>query len=132
MEPAVLDECNTSMTCVQDESFGPVITVEVFEDEADAIRLGNDTIYGLSGAVWTGDPSRAQRVARALRHGTIWINDYGPYRPEAEWGGFKASGIGRELGPSGLHEYLEAKHIWTNLKPARSGWFPDSAAGAKA
>lgn len=132
LEPAVLDECNTAMTCVQDESFGPVITVEVFEDEADAIRLGNDTIYGLSGAVWTGDPSRAQRVARALRHGTIWINDYGPYRPEAEWGGFKASGIGRELGPSGLHEYLEAKHIWTNLKPARSGWFPDSAAGAKA
>ena len=130
LEPAVLDGCNTSMTCVQDESFGPVITVEVFDDEAEAIRLGNDTIYGLSGAVWTSDPNRAQRVARALRHGTIWVNDYGPYRPEAEWGGFKASGIGRELGPSGLHEYLEAKHIWTNLKPGRSSWFSESATGA--
>ncbi len=132
LEPAVLDECDTSMACVQDESFGPVITVEVFDDEAEAIRLGNDTIYGLSGAVWTGDAVRAQRVARALRHGTIWINDYGPYRPEAEWGGFKASGVGRELGPSGLHEYLETKHIWTNLRPARSGWFPESAVRAGA
>lgn len=132
LEPAVLDECNTSMTCVQDESFGPVMTVEVFDDEIEAIRLGNDTIYGLSGAVWTNDPVRAQRVARSLRHGTVWINDYGPYRPEAEWGGFKASGIGRELGPSGLHEYLEAKHIWTNLRPARSGWFPEPAAGVQA
>jgi len=129
LEPAVLDGCNTSMRCVQDESFGPVITVEVFDSEEEAIRLGNDTIYGLSGAVWTSDSARAQRVARALRHGTIWINDYGPYRPEAEWGGFKASGIGRELGPSGLHEYLEAKHIWTNLKPAKSGWFSEIATG---
>jgi betaine-aldehyde dehydrogenase len=131
LEPAVLDACYTDMKCVQDESFGPVITVEVFDDETDAIRLGNDTIYGLSGAVWTRDPQRAQRVARALRHGTIWINDYGPYRPEAEWGGFKASGIGRELGPSGLHEYLEPKHIWTNLKPAKSGWFPEPSVGVK-
>jgi betaine-aldehyde dehydrogenase len=131
LEPTVLDDCRTEMNCVQDESFGPVITVEVFDDEAEAIRLGNDTIYGLSGAVWTSDSQRAQRVARALRHGTIWINDYGPYRPEAEWGGFKASGIGRELGPSGLQEYLEPKHIWTNLKPAKSGWFPEPAVGVK-
>ncbi|HUW78718.1 MAG TPA: aldehyde dehydrogenase family protein [Candidatus Nanopelagicaceae bacterium] len=131
LTPAVLDDCRTDMACVQDESFGPVITIEIFDDENDAIRLGNDTIYGLSGAVWTGDSERAERVARALRHGTIWVNDYGPYRPEAEWGGFKASGIGRELGPSGLHEYLEAKHIWTNLKPAKSGWFPEPARGAK-
>jgi betaine-aldehyde dehydrogenase len=132
LEPTVLDGCNTTMKCVQDESFGPVITVEVFDNEAEAIRLGNDTIYGLSGAVWTSDSDRAQRVARALRHGTIWVNDYGPYRPEAEWGGFKASGIGRELGPSGLHEYLEPKHIWTNLKPAKSGWFPEPAVGVNA
>ena len=131
LEPTVLDECKTEMNCVQDESFGPVITVETFDTEAEAIQLGNDTIYGLSGAVWTSDQDRAQRVARALRHGTIWINDYGPYRPEAEWGGFKASGTGRELGPSGLFEYLEAKHIWTNLNPAKSGWFPETSVGEK-
>lgn len=125
-EPTVLDNCRTSMSCVQDESFGPVLTVETFDSEAEAIALGNDTIYGLAGAVWTSDSDKAARVAKALRHGTIWINDFGPYKAQAEWGGFKASGIGRELGPSGLHEYLEIKHIWTNTSPARSGWFEDS------
>lgn len=122
-EPTVLDGCNTRMTCVQDESFGPILTVEIFDVEEEAISLGNDTIYGLAGAVWTGDREKAERVARSLRHGTIWINDFGPYRAQAEWGGFKASGIGRELGPSGLQEYLEIKHIWTNTSPAPSGWF---------
>ncbi|MFZ2228564.1 MAG: aldehyde dehydrogenase family protein [Candidatus Nanopelagicaceae bacterium] len=122
-EPTVLDGCTTKMTCVQEESFGPVLTVEIFDTEAEAISLGNDTIYGLAGAIWSADRAKADRVARALRHGTIWVNDFGPYRPQAEWGGFKASGIGRELGPSGLHEYLEIKHIWTNTSPAPSGWF---------
>jgi len=128
-EPTVLDDCTSSMSCVQDESFGPVLTVEVFDTESEAISLGNDTIYGLAGAVWSGDPEKANRVARALRHGTIWVNDFGPYKAQAEWGGFKASGIGRELGPSGLHEYLEIKHIWTNTSPARSGWFADAEQG---
>ena len=124
--PTVLDGCNTKMSCVQDESFGPIITVETFETEAEAIALGNDTIYGLSGAVWSGDIAKANRVSRALRHGTVWINDYGPYKPQAEWGGFKASGIGRELGEHGLQEYLESKHIWTNNRPSKSGWFSDN------
>lgn len=128
-EPTVLDGCTTSMSCVQDESFGPVLTVEVFDSEFEAIALGNDTIYGLAGAIWTGDIEKANRVAKALRHGTIWINDFGPYKAQAEWGGFKASGIGRELGPSGLYEYLEKKHIWTNTSPARSGWFADAQQG---
>ena len=123
--PTVLDNCNTKMSCVQDESFGPIITVETFKTESDAIALANDTIYGLSGAVWTKDSAKAKRVSRALRHGTIWVNDYGAYKPQAEWGGFKASGIGRELGEHGLQEFLESKHIWTNNKPARSGWFKD-------
>lgn len=125
-EPTVLDNCNTKMSCVQDESFGPVLTVEVFDTEAEAISLANDTIYGLAGAVWTNDAEKAKRVSGALRHGTIWINDFGPYKAQAEWGGFKASGIGRELGPSGLHEYLETKHVWTNTSPVRSGWFADT------
>lgn len=128
-EPTVLDGCSTSMSCVQEESFGPVLTVEVFDSEAEAIELGNDTIYGLAGAIWTTDAQKAKRVANSLRHGTIWINDFGPYKAQAEWGGFKASGIGRELGPSGLHEYLEIKHIWTNTSPARSGWFVDAKQG---
>lgn len=127
-EPTVLDGCNTSMRCVQEESFGPILTVEIFDTEDEAISLGNDTIYGLAGAVWTRDGEKAERVAKALRHGTIWVNDFGPYRAQAEWGGFKASGIGRELGPSGLHEYLEIKHIWTNTSPARSGWFREQGA----
>ncbi len=121
--PTVLDGCNTKMSCVQDESFGPIITVETFETESEAITIANDTIYGLSGAVWTKDEAKAARVSRALRHGTIWVNDYGPYKPQAEWGGFKASGIGRELGEHGLSEFLESKHIWTNNKPGKSGWF---------
>jgi len=125
--PTVLDGCRTDMTCVQDESFGPVLTVETFRTEEEAIALGNDTVYGLAGAVWTSDAGKAERVATALRHGTIWINDFHPYLPQAEWGGFKQSGVGRELGPSGLHEYLEAKHVYRNLSPAPSGWFAEEA-----
>jgi betaine-aldehyde dehydrogenase len=123
--PTVIDNCLSKMKCVQDESFGPIMTIETFESVEEAIALGNDTIYGLSGAVWCEDKKIANRVAGALRHGTIWVNDFGPYRPQAEWGGFKASGVGRELGEAGLDEYLEIKHIWTNNEPARSGWFAD-------
>ncbi|MFD2093794.1 aldehyde dehydrogenase family protein [Blastococcus deserti] len=121
--PTVFADCRGDMRIVQEESFGPVMTVERFSTEADAIRLGNDTHYGLAGAVWTADAGRAERVARALRHGTVWINDYHPYLPQAEWGGFGRSGNGRELGPSGLNEYREAKHIWHNTAPQPSGWF---------
>jgi betaine-aldehyde dehydrogenase len=115
--PTVLDHCTTTMGCVQDESFGPVLTVETFRTEDEAVALGNDTIYGLAGAVFTSDAGKAQRVAQRLRHGTIWINDYHPYAPQAEWGGFKQSGVGRELGQVGLQEYLEPKHIWQNIDP---------------
>ena len=121
--PTVLDGCTSAMACVQQESFGPVLTVETFTDEAHAVALANDTPYGLAGAVWTGDAGRAQRVAGALRCGTVWINDYHPYVPQAEWGGFGQSGNGRELGPSGLAEYRETKHIWHNIAPAPQHWF---------
>ncbi|MGQ4384565.1 aldehyde dehydrogenase family protein [Streptomyces sp. SAS_270] len=121
--PTVLDDCSPEMTVVQDESFGPVLTVERFTDEAEAVRLANGTIYGLAGAVWTTDEAKAQRVAARLRLGTVWINDYHPYVPQAEWGGFKQSGFGRELGPSGLAEYRETKHIWRNTDPSPQGWF---------
>ena len=127
--PTVLDNCTTTMKCVQEESFGPVMTVEVFDTEAEAIAIGNDTVFGLSGGLWSTDSAKAARVASALRHGTIWINDFGPYRPQAEWGGYKQSGIGRELGEHGLSEYLEIKHIWTNNAPSKSGWFSDEKRG---
>jgi betaine-aldehyde dehydrogenase len=123
LRPTVFADCRSDTTIIREEVFGPVVTVERFTTEDEAIRLGNDTTYGLAGAVWTSDPARAQRVAARLRHGTVWINDYNAYIPQAEWGGFKQSGIGRELGPGGLDEYREAKHIYENTAPAPGGWF---------
>jgi len=121
--PTVLDRCTAAMSVVRDESFGPVLTVETFRTEEEALALANDTIFGLAGGVWTSDPDRARRIAAGLRAGTVWINDYHPYVPQAEWGGFKQSGVGRELGMAGLDEYRETKHVWHKTTPEPSRWF---------
>ncbi|MEV6809411.1 aldehyde dehydrogenase family protein [Streptomyces sp. NPDC051132] len=122
-EPTVLDACHRDMKVVREEVFGPVLTVETFRTEEEAVRLANDTEYGLAGAVWSADTARARRVASRLRHGTVWINDFHPYLPQAEWGGFGRSGTGRELGPAGLAEYRETKHVYQNLAPRPVRWF---------
>ncbi|MFF5705558.1 aldehyde dehydrogenase family protein [Streptomyces sp. NPDC012794] len=121
--PTVLDGCHRGMRVVREEVFGPVLTVETFHTEDEAVALANDTEYGLAGAVWTADQGRARRVAGRMRHGTVWINDFHPYLPQAEWGGFGKSGTGRELGPAGLAEYRETKHVYQNLAPRPVRWF---------
>ncbi|MGH3517131.1 MAG: aldehyde dehydrogenase family protein [Haloechinothrix sp.] len=129
LRPTIFADCTAEMAIVREEVFGPVVSVERFHGEDEAIRLANDTEYGLAGAVWTSDASVAQRVAGALRHGTVWINDFHPYVPQAEWGGFGKSGIGRELGPAGLDEYREAKHIYHNIRPVPARWFSQQSEG---
>ncbi|WNG85529.1 aldehyde dehydrogenase family protein [Mycobacterium sp. ITM-2016-00317] len=121
--PTIFDRCDRSMRIVQEETFGPILTVERFTTEDEAIALGNDTEYGLAAGVRTSDPARGERAVRALRHGTVWLNDFGYYTAAAEWGGFGRSGNGRELGPTGLAEYQELKHIWHNTAPTAAGWF---------
>lgn len=123
IEPTIFVNCHAKMHVVQEESFGPVMTIETFKDEKEAIRLANDSRFGLAGAVWTQDMNRAERVTKELRMGTVWINDYHPYFPQAPWGGYKQSGIGRELSHVGLEEYTEIKHVYQNIKPEPMKWF---------
>ena len=98
------------MTIAQEEIFGPVLCIIPYDDEEDAIRIANDSIYGLGGGVWSGDPEHAKRVARRIRTGQIDING-GNFNPMAPFGGFKQSGRGREFGKLGFEEFLEAKSL---------------------
>ncbi len=123
VKPTIFDCCSRDMTIVRDEIFGPVVTIQTFKTEEEAIMLANDSPYGLAGAVFTSDGARALRVIKEIRAGITWINCYNPCFNEAPWGGYKMSGIGRELGVHGLEEYQEIKQININLNPGKVGWY---------
>jgi betaine-aldehyde dehydrogenase len=123
IEPTVFTGTTPKMRIVQEEIFGPVLVVQTFKDEKEAIKLANDTIYGLAGGVFTNDIAKAHRVIRKLRAGITWINTYHPTYNEAPWGGYKQSGMGRELGTYGFEAYTEVKQINVNLAVEPSGWF---------
>jgi acyl-CoA reductase-like NAD-dependent aldehyde dehydrogenase len=110
VQPTVFSEVTPEMTIAQEEIFGPVLVLMPYDDEDDAVRIANDTVYGLAGGVWSGDEERARRVARRLRTGQVEING-AAFNPLAPFGGYKQSGHGRELGKFGLEEFLETKAI---------------------
>jgi len=112
VEPTVFADVDNSATIAQEEIFGPVLSVIAYDGEDDAIRIANDSDYGLGGSVWTSDPEHGKDVARRVRTGTIGVNKYIP-DPAAPFGGVKASGIGRELGPTAISAYQQFKFIYT-------------------
>ncbi len=123
--PTIFTQTTPTMRIAQEEIFGPVLVVQKFKDESEAIALANDTVYGLAGAVFTQDIAKAHRFIRKLRAGITWINTYHPTYNEAPWGGYKQSGIGRELGTYGYEAYTEVKQINVNLAVEPSGWFSE-------
>jgi betaine-aldehyde dehydrogenase len=125
VEPTIFTDVTPEMRIVQDEIFGPVLTIQRFADEAEAIRMANDTVYGLAGGVFTQDGAKAMRVIKKLRAGITWINCFNPTYNEAPWGGYKQSGIGRALGTYGYEEFTEVKQININLQVQPSGWFEE-------
>jgi acyl-CoA reductase-like NAD-dependent aldehyde dehydrogenase len=116
VQPTVFTGVRNDMRIAQEEIFGPVVAVIPVDDVEDAIRIGNDTIYGLGSAVWTRDISKAHRVARGLKAGTVWVNTYGLYDPSVSFGGYKQSGFGRDLGRHSMEAFTEMKSVWVNLK----------------
>ncbi len=111
IEPTVFVNATNKMRISQEEIFGPVVTLIKFKDDEEAVNIANDSVYGLAGAVWSGNDERAINLAERLRTGTVWINEYHLLSDRAPFGGYKESGIGREFGLDGLKEYTEAKHI---------------------
>jgi betaine-aldehyde dehydrogenase len=123
VEPTIFYDVDNNARIAREEIFGPVASVIPFEGEPEAIRIANDTPYGLAAAVWTRDIYKAFRVVKSLRAGIVWVNHMQPTYVEAPWGGYKQSGFGRELGPWGIEEYLETKQVFVNLDETPIGWY---------
>ncbi len=123
VNPTIFTNVKSNMRIVQEEIFGPVAVIQKFKEEQEAVDLANGTVYGLAGAVFTNDVTRAYRVVKAIRAGITWINGYHNTYNECPWGGYKQSGWGRELGTFGLEAYTEIKQINLNLDPRPVGWF---------
>jgi aldehyde dehydrogenase (NAD+) len=111
VQPTVFADVSNDMTIAQEEIFGPVLVIIPYDTEEDAIRIANDSIYGLSGQVFSKDQDRALRVARRIRSGTMNINGATFFSADAPFGGYKQSGVGREMGPEGFEEYLQTKTV---------------------
>jgi betaine-aldehyde dehydrogenase len=123
VEPTVFVDVKQDMRIVQEEIFGPVVCIQKFKDEEEAVKLANGTLYGLAGGVFTKDGAKGLRFIKKLRAGITWVNSYHPTYNEAPWGGYKQSGIGRSLGTFGLEEFQEIKQININLQVEPTGWF---------
>lgn len=123
VQPTIFYDVDNRCRIAQEEIFGPVAAVIPFDDEREAIRIANDTHYGLAAAVWTRDIFKALRVVKSLRAGIVWVNHMQPTYVEAPWGGYKQSGFGRELGHWGVEAYLETKQVHINLNEQPIAWY---------
>jgi acyl-CoA reductase-like NAD-dependent aldehyde dehydrogenase len=117
LSPTVVTDLAPDSPLVQEDLFAPVVTVEAFDDEAQAVRLANATPYGLAAGVWTSDVGRAWRVARAIEAGTVWVNGWNKSYPEMPSGGYKSSGMGRTRGVEGIEQFTDLKHIHFSVPP---------------
>jgi len=116
VQATVLDQVENRMRVAQEEIFGPVLAVIRFDDVEDAVRKGNDIVYGLAAGLWTRDVKKAHAVARRIQAGTVWVNAYNFYDPAMPFGGTKASGFGRDLGPESLRDVTQVKSVWVNVE----------------